>query len=107
MASVIGGVTSPEQVWAKVEATKWQLLGKDLTEIDRITAISPPEPLCEELFILVREGDGVASIHEPPRRRMFPESGLPEMPILGNPRSPGPVPLVWDWLLLALQHPWP
>ena len=28
---------SPEQVWTKVEATKWQLLDKDLTEIDRIT----------------------------------------------------------------------
>jgi aryl-alcohol dehydrogenase-like predicted oxidoreductase len=30
-------VTSPEQVWANVEAAKWQLLDKDLTEIDRIT----------------------------------------------------------------------
>jgi aryl-alcohol dehydrogenase-like predicted oxidoreductase len=37
VASVIAGVTSPEQVWTKVEATKWQLLDKDLTEIDRIT----------------------------------------------------------------------
>jgi aryl-alcohol dehydrogenase-like predicted oxidoreductase len=37
VASVIAGATSPEQVWANVEAAKWQLLDKDLTEIDRIT----------------------------------------------------------------------
>jgi aryl-alcohol dehydrogenase-like predicted oxidoreductase len=37
VASVIAGATSPEQVWANVEAAKWQLLDKDLREIDRIT----------------------------------------------------------------------
>ncbi|HEY6751263.1 MAG TPA: aldo/keto reductase [Rubrobacteraceae bacterium] len=37
VASVIAGATSPEQVGANVEAAKWQLLDKDLTEIDRIT----------------------------------------------------------------------
>lgn len=37
VASVIAGATSPEQVWANVGAAKWQLLDKDLTEIDRIT----------------------------------------------------------------------
>jgi aryl-alcohol dehydrogenase-like predicted oxidoreductase len=37
VASVIAGATSPEQVWANVEAAKWQLLDKDLMEIDRIT----------------------------------------------------------------------
>ena len=37
VASVIAGATSPEQVWANVESAKWQLLDKDLREIDRIT----------------------------------------------------------------------
>ncbi len=41
VASVIAGATSPEQVWANVEAARWQLLDRDLTEIDRITRDLP------------------------------------------------------------------
>jgi aryl-alcohol dehydrogenase-like predicted oxidoreductase len=38
VASVIAGATKPEQVRANADAAQWQLSGKDLSEIDKITA---------------------------------------------------------------------
>lgn len=37
VASVIAGATSPEQVRANVDASRWELLPEDLAEIDKIT----------------------------------------------------------------------
>ncbi|MBV9452517.1 MAG: aldo/keto reductase [Rubrobacter sp.] len=37
VASVIAGATSPEQVRANVDASRWKLLPEDLSEVDKIT----------------------------------------------------------------------